>query len=105
MNVLFSTTRQWNPGDEFILFGCVNALRSAGLEFNPVIFNLNPQTRLRKPLIQWMSAIDRALFGGRVAPFLDNSFKDATDPAIIDLAVFAGSPEWHGRRLEPMYDV
>ena len=102
-NVVFSATRQWNPGDEFILFGCINALRAAGLDFNPVVFNRNPQTRRTR--MRWLSRVDRALFGGKLAPFLDNSLKDDTDPAIVDLVVFAGSPEWHGRRLAPLYEL
>jgi polysaccharide pyruvyl transferase WcaK-like protein len=102
-NVVFSATRQWNPGDEFILFGCVNALRDAGLEFNPIVFNRNPQTRRTR--MWWLSKLDRGLLGGKLAPFLDNSFKDDTDPAVMDLVVFAGSPEWHGRRLAPLYEL
>lgn len=27
MNIVFSTTRQWNPGDEFILLGTINLLQ------------------------------------------------------------------------------
>ncbi|HKS07667.1 MAG TPA: polysaccharide pyruvyl transferase family protein [Gemmatimonadaceae bacterium] len=103
LNVVFSATRQWNPGDEFIAFGCMNALRAAGLEFNPIVFNRNPQTRRTR--MWWLSKLDSAVFGGKLAPFLDNSFKDDTDPAIVDLVVFAGSPEWHGRRLAPLYEL
>src|SRR3954462_11648347 len=103
MNVLFSATRQWNPGDEFILFGSVNALRSAGLDVNPILFNRNPQIRRMRPLFRWMRQLDDAMFGGRALPFLDNSFKNTTDASIVDLVVFAGSPEWRGRRLAPLY--
>lgn len=105
MNVVFSATRQWNPGDEFILFGCINALRSAGFEFNPIIFNRNPQTRGRRRSSRVSLGLDRALGGSLLGKFLDNSLKDDTDPAIVDLVVFAGSPEWHGRRLAPLYSL
>lgn len=81
----------------------MNALRAAGLQFNPIVFNRNPQTRRTR--MWWLSKLDSAVFGGKLAPFLDNSFKDDTDPAIVDLVVFAGSPEWHGRRLAPLYDL
>lgn len=102
MNIVFSTTRQWNPGDEFILLGCMRALRLAGLEFNPVIFNRNPQVRRTRRVNRWLQGLDRAL-GGRFAPFLDNSLKDDTDFGCVDLVVFAGSPEWRGLRLAPLY--
>ncbi|WP_374674241.1 polysaccharide pyruvyl transferase family protein [Ideonella sp.] len=103
MNIVFSTTRQWNPGDEFILLGCMRALRLAGLDFNPVIFNRNPQVRRTRRINRWLQALDRGLAGGRLAPFLDNSLKDDTDFRCVDMVVFAGSPEWRGRRLEPLY--
>lgn len=44
-NVVLSTTRQWNPGDEFILLGIINLLREVIGEFNPVIFNRSPEVR------------------------------------------------------------
>lgn len=37
MNIIFATTRQWNPGDEFILLGCINLLNETLGEFNPII--------------------------------------------------------------------
>ena len=43
-NVVFSSTRQWNPGDEFIQFGCQN-LMSNLINFNSILFNRNPQIR------------------------------------------------------------
>ncbi|MBZ8143714.1 hypothetical protein CLD22_28350, partial [Rubrivivax gelatinosus] len=103
-NILFSTTRQWNPGDEFILMGCLNALRAAGLDFNPVIFNRNPQIR-RAKRIDPVALLQRAFGEGRRQAFLDNSFKDSMSLDWIDLVVFAGSPEWRGRRLAPLYDA
>lgn len=102
MNIVFSTTRQWNPGDEFILLGCMRALRLAGLDFNPIIFNRNPQVRRTRRINRWLQGLDRRL-GGRFAPFLDNSLKDDTDFRCVDLVVFAGSPEWRGLRLAPLY--
>ncbi len=102
MNIVFSTTRQWNPGDEFILMGCIRSLKLAGLDFNPVIFNRNPQIR-RTGKAARLHRIDDALFGGRIAPFLDNSVKDNDPLDFADLVVFAGSPEWRGKRLAPLY--
>lgn len=116
-NVLISTTRQWNPGDEFIMFGSMNILEYCyGDIFNPIIFNRNPdirttvrnvnRTRNYKGTLKW----DYTHFKGRgllneifrIGQF-DNSYKDDMDSYNIDLAVFAGSPEWYNWRLTPMY--
>jgi polysaccharide pyruvyl transferase WcaK-like protein len=102
MNIVFSTTRQWNPGDEFILLGCINLLKSIGLEFNPIIYNRNPQIR-RKGNVQFLKAIAQLLTKEAIAPFLDNSLKDTAQGEHIDLVVFAGSPEWRGGRLAKLY--
>lgn len=118
-NILFSTTRQWNPGDEFILYGVLNIINHAfNNDYNPIIFNRNPDvrngskwrnlTRSRTATNKW----DFFNFKGkgilqetlRIGQF-DNSCKDDVDSSIIDLAVFAGSPEWHSNRLIPMYKI
>lgn len=117
INVLISTTRQWNPGDEFIMHGALNVLqRFIGSTFNPIIFNRNPEirgssrwhnfSRSMEFTYRWANkdfkgkgVIQDAL---RIGHF-DNSYKDDMDPRNIDLAVFAGSPEWYGNRLIPMY--
>lgn len=111
-NILLSTTRQWNPGDEFILMGCINILKEVYGAFNPIIYNRNPEVRQpfnhRNPfrkakysnmLFKYKPLVDSFFRVG----FLDNSFKDDTDGSFIDLAVFAGSPEWYGGRLTGMY--
>lgn len=93
MNIVFSTTRQWNPGDEIILLGCRQLLEQLGVDCNPLIFNRNPQIRHRG---RWRRLWDRQ-------PFLDNSVKNGMDLSGVDLVVFAGSPEWRGARLRPLY--
>jgi polysaccharide pyruvyl transferase WcaK-like protein len=98
MNIIFSTTRQWNPGDEIILFGCINALQRAGLTFNPVIYNRNPQIRDKSKLNKLFKQL-----GLNKEPFRDNSLKDDTDLSFADMVVFAGTPEWRGRRLASLY--
>jgi polysaccharide pyruvyl transferase WcaK-like protein len=100
MNIIFATTRQWNPGDEIILFGCMNALRDAGLEFNPVIFNRNPSVRHRG---KSRHLHQLKIMGREWNPFLDNSVKDDMDLSFADMVVFAGSPEWRGQRLASLY--
>ena len=45
LNVVYSATRQWNCGDEFILFGCRNLLEKVLGGHNPIIYNRNPDIR------------------------------------------------------------
>lgn len=88
INILFSTTRQWNPGDEIILKGCINLLLEYGIKFNPVIWNRHPNFR---PLF---------------APHYDNSF-DLTRHSFdaIDYVIFAGTPEWQGSRVDELLQI
>ncbi len=109
-NVLFSTTRQWNPGDEFILMGVLRLLAAAGLELNAAIYNRNPETNppygartwLRRLRLSEKPWLEKLLPFLRV-DFLDNSHAPTAPLEGYDLVVFAGSPEWLGRRLQPLY--
>ncbi|MFH7585824.1 polysaccharide pyruvyl transferase family protein [Oceanimonas smirnovii] len=103
MNIVFSTTRQWNPGDEFILMGCMNLLSEHMGDFNPIIFNRNPQTR-RARKVDIIKMIDNKLGKDFIEKFLDNSVKDRAPMDYADMVVFAGSPEWRGRRTRKLYD-
>jgi len=106
-NILFSTTRQWNPGDEFILLGILNVLRSVEPDFNPVIYNRSPEIFRSKSRRSFAFAVDleRMRFRRLRPGTFDNSFKESlADSAFIDLAVFAGTPEWGSDRLKLMYD-
>lgn len=118
-NILISTTRQWNPGDEFIMQGALNAITNTfGDCYNPIIFNRNPNIRgggkWRNPTrtAEYTYKMDKRDFRGK--GFLheifslgqyDNSYKDGMDPDCISLALFAGSPEWYGTRLRPMFKL
>lgn len=120
-NVLFSTTRQWNPGDEFILLGIINTMKQLpqfSKGFNPIIYNRNPDiqvnSRFKNPMKtkKITDKIDRINFRGRslVEPFLrmgfyDNSFKPDTSPESINAIIFAGTPEWYGNRLEKLFEI
>jgi len=85
MNILFSTTRQWNPGDEFIHRGVINLLRRLGLQFNSIAWNRHPSIRPGKTL-------------------LDNSYDELRhDPQSLDYVIFAGTPEWRGDKTDPLY--
>ena len=116
-NILISTTRQWNPGDEFIMQGSLRILRELyGDQFNPIIFNRNPdirggasfrnKTRNRAFTYKWDAASFRGKGGlhelFRIGHY-DNSWKDDMNPENIDIALFAGSPEWYGTRLKQMF--
>lgn len=116
-NILISTTRQWNPGDEFIMLGALNVLDELlGDNYNPIIFNRNPDirggasfrncTRKYEFSYKWDSTSFRGKGGLhellRIGHY-DNSWKDDMNPDNIDIALFAGSPEWYGNRLRPMF--
>ena len=103
MNIVFSTTRQWNPGDEFILLGCINLLKNVVNDLNPIIFNRNPQIR-RDRKRDIIKSIDNLLGKDWAEKFLDNSVKDRLPFNYADCVVFAGSPEWRGRRLSKLYE-
>ncbi|MDB1122448.1 polysaccharide pyruvyl transferase family protein [Vibrio algarum] len=102
MNVIFSTTRQWNPGDEFILMGCMNLLKEHLGEFNPVIYNRNPQIR-RHRKYDLIKSVDNALGKDFIEKFNDNSVKDRLPMDYADMVIFAGSPEWRGMRTQKLY--
>jgi len=74
-NVVFSTTRQWNPGDEFILMGCINLLKEYMGEFNPIIYNRHPQLR-RSRKRDIIKMIDNLVGKDFIEKFLDNSVKE-----------------------------
>ncbi|MBT5855413.1 polysaccharide pyruvyl transferase family protein [bacterium] len=112
-NILFSTTRQWNPGDEWIRFGIERLLKEVIGDFNPIIYNRNPQIRasesvlnplhrLKHPgFIQNRGILEAILQIG----FWDNSFKPGQSGDWIDLVVFAGTPEWEGPRNRSLHKL
>ncbi len=94
-NILFSATRQFNPGDELILLGILNLLDRMGLRYNRLLYNRHPMitpNRLPKRLAfrrSWHS---------------DNSFY-LDDPEAVDYMIIAGSPEWRiGGRMEALFE-
>lgn len=78
MTVLVSTTRQWNPGDEFIFWGVKKLLN---LEYC-AIFDRNPD-------LNGINVTGNSLGKGSIDPF--------------DYVVMAGTPEWFGGKLEPLF--
>lgn len=111
-NVLISATRQWNPGDEFIMFGVENILKEILGDFNPILYNRSPEVRDGRKYSQHFKTKNIALWIERnhllrifKGGFRDNSFKNGSDASVIDYAVFAGSPEWYGYRVKYMYEI
>lgn len=102
MNIVFSSARQWNVGDEFILLGSINLLKKCMDNFNPILYNRHPQLR-RDRQFDLIKKIDDFLGKDFIEKFWDNSVKDRLDMDYADLVVFAGSPEWRGRRLKKLY--
>ena len=99
LNIAYSTTRQWNCGDEFILFGCRNLLEKFLGEHNSIIYNRNPDIRRLSRI-----NLDQATQTGAPAVRLnDNSVKPDSDLSFADLACFAGSPEWWNELCEVFY--
>ena len=93
MNILVSSTRQWNPGDEFIFFGVQNLLKEAlkGHWINWILYDRNPDL--------FLDGFSNPLQKNRV---WGNSFHNR-DPKCLDLAVVAGTPEWMGLPLKGFY--
>jgi polysaccharide pyruvyl transferase WcaK-like protein len=107
MNILFSTTRQWNPGDEFILKGIINIFKSLDVQFNPIIFNRNPEIKHKETdrCFNFQFVMDNFRFKALKPGFYDNSFKkELSAENFIDLAVFAGTSEWASARMKVMYE-
>jgi hypothetical protein len=109
-NIVFLTTRQWNPGDEFILRGTRNIIQTILPHFNTIIFNrhpeIHPNAKFPNPLRRFQGTIKGHTYWG---PFLrvgakDNSFiAQASDPNIFSMLVVAGSPGWENPASNSLY--
>jgi hypothetical protein len=94
-NILFSTTVQWNAGDEFIYIGIARLLGKVWGAFNPVLYNRNPAVNPRyAPMFAWPRP-------PKILP--ENAFQPE-DAGLIDYVIFAGTPEWAGgTRSAPLH--
>lgn len=112
-NILFSTTRSWNCGDDFILFGVRNLLARRLPNVNAVIYNRHPELHFVRARLDKMvhlkdsnsdQEVDLNLHTvmDRVAPKFDNSIRTDMDLSAIDAVVFAGTPEWFGVMVRPL---
>ncbi|MCF6218138.1 MAG: polysaccharide pyruvyl transferase family protein [Gammaproteobacteria bacterium] len=69
--ILFSTTQQFNPGDEVILMGIERLLAAAGIRYQKRVYDRNPAHKQQR-----IDALSSA------------------HPQAIDYVIFAGTPEW-----------
>jgi len=94
LNILVSSTRQWNPGDEFILFGVQNLIREAFRgDINWIIYDRNPDRWINEWKLPLLKSADWS-----------NVFRHYTLEG-FDIAVIAGSPEWYGDPLKRFYSL
>jgi len=104
---IFSTTRNYNPGDEFILFGIQNILEEILGPFNTIFYNRNPavqnfrmtfdkEATIGTQTTNWYQTM-RTHFSER-----ENTWSPELGLDFADFAVFAGTPEWVGRMVEPL---
>lgn len=94
MNILISSTQQWNPGDEFIRMGVVKLIEDAlGTGHNYILWNRNPDLFVQP----WSNTQQKS------KTFSNCAREIPTD--IIHLVVFAGTPEWLGDPVKPIYEA
>lgn len=112
---MYSATRQWNPGDEFILSGSRRIIDTALGTFEPVLYDRNPDVRpsdgttpayrtLKRPVDGKAGDIYEKLSAYLRLGFFSNSVKFDSDMSFAALAVLAGSPEWATPRCWSFYD-
>ena len=100
-NILFSTTRGWNPGDEFILRGIINLLKPIMGEFNPIIFNRHPELHNLERDFNTQPINYYHTLKPHWKRF-DNSWREQSNLANIDYVIFAGTPEWLAKPVDPL---
>jgi hypothetical protein len=112
---LFSATRQWNPGDEFILSGARRIVDTAVGPVQPLLYDRNPDVRpsdgttvayrnVKRPIGEESGGIYERLSAHLRLGFFSNSVKFDSDLSYASLAVLAGSPEWATPRCWSFYD-
>lgn len=93
MNILISTTTNWNPGDDFIRIGVKNILKHIYPDANYIHYDRNPNNMIDWPRNQNMKY-------GLHGNFMNNPI----NWEIIDLVVLSGSPEFLHHPLAPIYE-
>lgn len=93
LHILVNSTRQWNPGDEFIDIGVRRILaRYFNNDDSWHLWNRNPDLSIH-PTDNW--DFRENLLSNNVTSLLRS---------LVDVVVFSGSPEWLGPRCDPIYD-
>lgn len=93
MNILISTTTNWNCGDDFIRIGVKNILNKLFPNPNWINYDRNPNNMIAWPHNQNMRS-------GLHGNFMNNPI----NWNMIDMVVFAGSPEFLHHPLKPIYE-
>lgn len=89
MNIVYSSTRQWNPGDEFAFMGLRKLMDSVYGEHNVIMYNRHPYVIAKgRPQMP------------PIPVFFDNSWHPSDLP--IDLIVMSG-PEWGAGACDQIY--
>lgn len=108
-NVLYVTTRQWNPGDEFILAGVRTIVTRLGWKPRvEAIVNKSPQVVGKWSHVNPFKMKHANYSTGYLDSFVrtatfDNSFGPDNDINFFDAVIFCGSPGWFGGRLHDLY--
>jgi len=79
MNIAYSTTVQWNPGDELILKGIRNLVSK---KHTFIVYNRHP--------------LHERIVG-------DNCYVHPYGSKLIDHVIFAGTPDWSSQDQNPLY--
>ena len=93
MNILVSSTRQWNPGDEFILIGVRNLMEEIFKEqwINWILYDRNPDL--------FVDVLSQPIHKEKI---WGNSFHH-DDSQCLDMALIAGTPEWMSLPMQRFY--
>jgi hypothetical protein len=93
MNILISTTTNWNVGDDFIRMGVRHLLDEIYPDANYIHYDRNPNNFISFPDNQTPKKYQ-----------LGNIMTGTIDWESIDLVVLAGSPEFLHEPLQPIYE-
>lgn len=93
MNILISTTTNWNVGDDFIRMGVQHLLDEIYPDANYIHYDRNPNNFISFPDNQIPKKYQ-----------LGNIMTGTIDWESIDLVVLAGSPEFLHEPLQPIYE-
>ncbi|MBN4075524.1 MAG: hypothetical protein COA71_06590 [SAR86 cluster bacterium] len=116
-NILLSTTRMWNCGDDFIAFGVRNILdQCLGESCNYIAYNRNPDLHFQRTRHNSINIVDAAA-GNRkntidLSDYLaqtnwvfDNSWHPRNALDSVSAVIFAGTPEWFGPMVRPLTEA